>query len=128
MKWKELPPKERGLVKGALRRVFSRSELRRKVLAKYAIEHSDPLRPRVTAWVWCGACGVVFPRYLAVVDHISPLVPIGVELVDLEPTTIVEDLWCDENNLQVLDKECHHRKNVLESKARREFRKERKNG
>ncbi len=128
MKWKDIPPKERGLIKGALRRVFSRSELRRRVLATYSIDHQDVNRIRVSAWVWCGHCGVVFPRYLAVVDHISPLMPIGTDLIDMEPTQIVEGLWCAENNLQVLDEACHKLKNKLESRARKEFRKGRKNG
>jgi hypothetical protein len=128
MKWKEIPPKERGLVKGALRRVFFRSELRRKILVKYAVEHQDPKRPRVTAWVYCGVCGVVFPRYLANIDHIRPLIPVGVSLEDMEPTALVEGLWCDEENLQCIDIPCHKVKSKVECKARRDFRKEQKNG
>ena len=115
--------KERALIKGALRRVFSRSELRRRVLNAYAIEHQDTNRPRVSAWVWCAACGVVFPRYLAVVDHIDPLVPLHRVSEDMEPNELVDRLWCEENNLQALDKSCHKIKTRSESKARREFKK-----
>ena len=128
MKWHEIPAKERGLVKGALRRVFSRSELRKKIIDRNRVEHCDPKRPRVTAWVWCSICGVVFPRYLAVVDHIQPLLDIGKSLEDVPPTKLVEGLWCDESNLQCIDVTCHKAKNKVESRARREFRKKVKNG
>lgn len=123
MKWHQVPKKELALIKGSLRRVFSRSELRRKVLLSYEIEHQDDKHPRVTAWVYCSSCGVVFPRYLAVVDHIDPLVPIGMDAYNMEPTELVERLWCEENNLQCLDLECHKLKSRSESKARREFKK-----
>jgi hypothetical protein len=39
--------KERGLLKGAIRRVFSRSDLRRKVIELSRIDHTDSTRPRV---------------------------------------------------------------------------------
>ena len=115
--------KDRALIKGALRRVFSRSELRRKALDRQRIEFTDGKRPRVTAWVWCAVCGLVFPRYLAVVDHISPLVPIGKTAEEMSAEEIVDRLWCEENNLQALDKECHKLKSRIESKARREYKK-----
>ncbi len=128
MNWQEVPKKEKGLIKGALRRVFSRSELRRKVLDAAKVDHFDPKRPRVTAWVWCAVCGLVFPRYLAVCDHYQPVVPTNRAAEDMSPTELVEALWCDENNLQCVDISCHKAKSKVESKARREFRKEQKNG
>lgn len=128
MKWSEIPKKERALIKGALRRVFSRSELRIKVLDAYATEHQDAKRPRVTRWVWCAVCGEVFPRYLATIDHISPVVPLDKATEDMDANELAERLWCAENNLQCIDPRCHQFKSKIESKARREFRKGAKNG
>jgi 5-methylcytosine-specific restriction endonuclease McrA len=115
--------KERGLVKGAMRRIFSRSELRRKVLQKNSIEHHDENRPRVKKWSWCQNCGQVFPQYLAQVDHREPLVPIGTRLEDMSWDTVVERLWCSESNLQVLCVQCHDEKSSVERKLRKASKK-----
>lgn len=120
-------PKERNLIKGALRRVFSRSELRRRVLEKHRVEHFDPKRPRVKKWSWCGQCGVVFPEYLAEVDHKVPLIETDKTLEDYTWTEVVDRMWCDEENLWVLDFTCHKIKSKLESEERRKFKKERDN-
>ena len=74
--------KERGLLKGAMRRVFSRSELRQQALAKHDIKHTDENRPRVTKWSFCGECGVIEPRYLMQVDHLLPVIALNETLED----------------------------------------------
>lgn len=111
--------KERNLLKGAIRRVFSRSELRRKILQKNAIEHFDENRPRVKKWSWCQNCGQVFPSYTAQVDHREPLIPIGHTLEDMSWDDVIERLWCGENNLQVLCEMCHNEKSSNERKQRK---------
>lgn len=126
MKWKDLPPKEKGLIKGGLRRVFSRSELRRRVIEKGLVENEDPKRTRVSKWVWCESCGEVFPKYLAVVDHILPIIPLDRHSETVAPTELVEALWCDESNLQRICKPCHLTKSRAESKIRRDNRKKAK--
>lgn len=115
--------KERGLIKGALRRVFSRSELRQQIVAAATIEHHDPERPRVTKWVFCSECGLIFPKYQAQVDHRSPLIPVDKMLEDLTWDEIVDRLWCVRDNLAVVDKDCHKAKSKEENKQRLEFKK-----
>ena len=118
-------PKERNLVKGALRRVFSRSDLRRQALLKTRIEHSDPLRPRVTKWNWCTVCGVIEASYLFEVDHTMPLIPLKLTLEDLTWDEVVEGLWCDLENLMPVCKPCHKEKTKAETKERKRLKKER---
>lgn len=117
-------PKERNLIKGAIRRVFSRSDLRREALQRASIVHSDPLRPRVTKWVFCANCGVIFPSYLAQVDHILPLVPVNRTLNEMSWDEVVDRAWCDVDNLAVLDKDCHKLKSKEENQERRRIKNE----
>lgn len=119
-------PKERNLIKGALRRVFSRSDLRNEALLSTHIEHSDPERPRVTKWNWCTECGLIEASYLFDVDHVDPLIPLGKSLEDFEWADIVDRLWCDINNLKPVCKPCHREKSRLEMKERRRIKKGKK--
>jgi CRISPR/Cas system CSM-associated protein Csm3 (group 7 of RAMP superfamily) len=111
--------RERGLIKGALRRVFSRSELRRKVLRAAIVEHTDPSRKRVKTWVTCNICGKPEAISNAVVDHLDPLIPVNTTFEQMSLDTVVDRLWCEENNLQVVDQACHKEKTAIERKQRR---------
>lgn len=115
--------KELGLLKGSIRRVFSRSELRRAVVEAARIQHTDPSRPRVTKWVRCAECKKPTPAYLAQVDHMDPLVPIESTLENMDWNTLIDRAWCEANRLQILDKQCHNVKTKAENKLRREFKK-----
>lgn len=119
-----LTAKDRGLIKGALRRVFSRSQLRRDALAKAIIQHSDSTRPRVTKWGRCTECKEPTALYQLEIDHREPLIPLGLTLADLSWDTIITRLWCDISNLDPLCKDCHKRKSKAEAKQRRIFKKE----
>lgn len=117
----KISPKERGLIKGALRRVFSRSDLRRQVIDAAEVEHSDPSRPRVKKWIRCEQCKDIKPKYLAVVDHLIPLIPLDSSLEDMTWDEVISRLWCDVKNLQVLCQDpCHLTKTKLEAKVRRD--------
>ena len=123
------PPnkKERGLVKGALRRVFSRSELRRKIIdASLLKEYSDPSRKRVTRWSKCAICGRLEATYKMQVDHLDPVQPIGISLEEMNWDQIIDNLWCDEAKLQAVCLECHKAKSKLENAERRRLKKEKK--
>jgi 5-methylcytosine-specific restriction endonuclease McrA len=112
--------KERNLLKGAIRRVFSRSDLRRKVVEATRIDYHDPNRPRVKKWSACQCCGFYTPTYQIEVDHKDPLVPINKTLEQMSWDTVVDRTWCEENNLWGICELCHTNKTKLERKARKE--------
>ena len=119
--------KERNLIKGALRRVFSRSELRRQALdAAVVKEYSDPSRKRVTRWGKCANCEKLEPAYLLQIDHKEPLIPINSSLEEMSWDQVIDGLWCDERNLEALCKPCHDAKSKVENKERRRIKKEKK--
>lgn len=120
-------PKERGLIKGAIRRVFSRSELRRKVLDSSVIKgYTDSSRKRVTRWAKCPECKEMTPAYLMEVDHKEPVVPLELTLEDMSWDYLVDRIWCAEENLQAVCKVCHKKKTKAEGKERRALKKRRK--
>ncbi len=120
-----ITPREIGLLKGAVNRVFSRSELRRQVLDASAIEHNDPNRKRVTKWCRCNDCKQPVAQYQAVVDHIQPRVPLdsAFDLMSLDEYR--DRTWCTIETLQTLCIECHKRKSKIEAGIRKEHRNKR---
>lgn len=112
------------LLKGAIRRVFSRSELRRKVVDTSVVAgYVDPNRPRVKKWSRCQQCKKLEPTYLMDVDHIEPVIPLSIPFEHLTVDTVVNRLWCEENNLQVLCVACHDAKSKQEQKIRLAYKK-----
>lgn len=106
-----------------MRRVFSRSELRLAALARHAMVHYDPRRPRVTKWSFCGDCGVLEAEYQMQVDHVMPIIGVKETLEDLDANTLVDRIWCDINNLVPKCQSCHALKTKAENKERKEFKK-----
>lgn len=107
-----------------MRRVFSRSELRRLALDKHDVPYFlHPERPRVTKWSFCGECGCIEPRYSLEVDHVDPVVGITESLEDLTWDQVVNRLWCSIDKLNPICKPCHKRKSKEENKERRAYRK-----
>lgn len=119
-------PKERNLIKGALRRVFSRSELRRQVVQLTVVKHEDSKRPRVKTWCKCPQCLEFIPRSYMVVDHIQPIIGTKESLENLSWDTVINRLWCNNNNLIALCNDCHDKKTKRENEERRKFKKENK--
>lgn len=123
---KRVTPRERGLLKGAVRRVFARSDLRRQALDAAVIEHADESRPRVKKWCRCAVCEKPTPKYLTVVDHLDPVIPTdsSFEAMGLDKT--VDRTWCDPSNLQPICPDCHKVKSASETKARKANKKGKK--
>ena len=117
-----ITPRERGLLKGALRRVFSRSELREAAMSTVRIEHSDLKRPRCKKWGYCQSCGEVTPEWRLTVDHISPVIPVSSSFEELGLDGTADRLWCSLNNLQVLCESCHDSKSSSEKAERKSFK------
>ena len=120
--------KERGLLKGAIRRVFSRSEVRRAVVEASRIVYTDPARPRVTKLSMCSTCKQPVPTYLLQVDHVEPIVKVTETLEDLSWDELVNRIWCGEENLEPVCKPCHTIKSKAENALRRKHKKEMSSG
>lgn len=110
--------KERGLIKGAIRRAFSRSELREKIMARARVQHSDPAKPRCKKWIRCEVCKQPSPEWSSQVDHIEPLIPIGKTMADMTMDELIDRTWCPEENLQAICLTCHDSKTKIERDAR----------
>lgn len=120
--------KELGLLKGAIRRVFSRSDLRREAITQARIpNHIDPGRPRVKKWILCQECKVPTPEYLAQADHFHPVIPVNTSLDKMSIDDLVNNIWCDIKDLNILCSLCHNKKTSVENKLRRENKKRTKN-
>lgn len=126
MKNTRISAKERGLIKGAIRRVFSRSDLRRKVVDASVVQFTDPSRPRVKKWSVCPLCELFTPKYLMEVDHKNPIIGVDTTLEDMSWDTVIDRVWCEENNLMAICKSCHKEKTKMENKARRAHKKGKK--
>lgn len=118
MKNPRISARERGLLKGALRRVYSRSDLRRACIGAVAITHVDPTRPRVKKWGLCQECKQPTPSYLLEVDHVFPIIPLNSSLDEMSWDKLIDNLWCDVTLLRALCKSCHKVKTLAENKVR----------
>lgn len=118
--------KERNLLKGAIRRVFSRSELRKQAVEVSRVQHTDVNRPRVTKWSKCPECKEFTPTYKMEVDHQEPIVPLNSSLEQMSWDDVVNRTWCDEKGLVALCKICHNMKTKAENKIRRDNKKQQK--
>lgn len=123
---KNMSVKERNLLKGAVRRVFSRSDVRKMAISLAQVNHTDPNRKRVKKWGVCAECNSIVPLYLMAVDHKTPIIPVESALEYMTWDDVIDRAWCDPNNLQALCEVCHTRKTKEENKSRRQFKKERK--
>lgn len=121
----KLSPKERGLIKGALRRVFARSDLHREMVQASIMQgYVDAARPRVKKWSICSACAQPVPTYLCDLDHNLPVVPLTKSLEEMSCDELIDRLWCDKMGLRIICRPCHKEKSRAENKIRREFKKE----
>lgn len=120
---KRITVKERNLLKGAIRRVFSRSELRRKIMDTAKVVRIDATRPRVKNWYSCKSCNGFYAQYEMQVDHTLPIIRLDEAFENVSLDTVVDRLWCEEWGLQPICVTCHKVKSKQENKLRREHRK-----
>lgn len=127
-----LTAKERNLIKGALRRVFARSELHQVAIKNTVVPFdSVPIeirnkRKRVKTWCKCPLCGKYEAKSKMPVDHKEPLIAIGKTLTNYTWDAIIEErLWCEPSNLQAICIDCHKLKSKTEAKERRTYGKRR---
>jgi 5-methylcytosine-specific restriction endonuclease McrA len=114
---------EWGLIKGALRRIFGRSELRRSIIEKAIVrDYKDPKRKNVKFWVKCTDCGQMEAKSNVQLDHFIPFVPIDSSFDKMSLDEAVNRLWCDESNLKITCEPCHRTKTKAENKERRRLK------
>lgn len=65
----------------------------------------------------CAECHNDFPAKLVAVDHINPIVPIDMHVLDWN--VVISNLFCEKSGLQVLCKDCHTAKTNEENAQRR---------
>ncbi len=116
------PPKSR--IIGAIRRIFSMSELYKNVKNKALVEEKGP---RGGKQVRCACCGSIAPWGDTNVDHIEAVIPTYMTANEMSYDEIISRMWCTQENLQVLCKKCHDEKTKEENKERKEFKKRAKN-
>lgn len=116
--------KELNLIKGAIRRVFSRSELRREALKTSIVSgHVDTSRKRVKTWCKCAECGELDAVSNMECDHRIPIIQLSKTLTDYSWDDIVNRVWCDPSNLQIICVTCHRKKTLGEQQQRRAYKK-----
>jgi|SRR6185369_9240722 len=109
-------------VKSALRAASRRWPPKYKCLSDAFIGSQINLKSgRMAKHYKCAKCLGAFPSKDVQVDHIIPIIDPEVGFVDWN--TVVENMFCEKHNLQVLCKPCHK----LKSDAEKAIAKERKN-
>ena len=74
-----------GLIKAALRRALSRSDLAKVVENRFKVEYTSDKNPRCKKWSRCASCHEITPTWKTQKDHLDPVVPITVKLEDMDP-------------------------------------------
>lgn len=98
-----------------IRQEFSMSELARIARNNYL---SSETGPRGGARYDCNICKFPYTDKQIDVDHIDPVIPIGVLGKDMDANWYIERTFCDISNLQVLCKVCHKVKSDDENRRR----------
>lgn len=118
--------KELNLIKGSLRRVFGRSDLRRdKIQASIRPDYKDSARKAVKFWIECTNCGTMEAKSNIELDHKVPVVPLDRSFEEMSVDEVIDRMWCDPENLEPLCHDCHKEKTKIENAERRRLKKER---
>lgn len=112
---------ENSVIRGAIRRVFSRSPLVQEVRRKVRIEKVQYNRDgkpskKKAVYYQCALCPDLSRAKTTSVDHIEPVVDPAVGFVDWN--TYVARLFCKPEGLQVVCEKCHDAKTAVERKVR----------
>lgn len=115
---------ENAAIRGALRRIFSRSPLVREVLMegrrevpKYRKDGSRALKDSVQ--YQCQVCDKWVGSTKISIDHIDSVIPVNSTFLDWNQ--FVARLFCSKANLQRICEPCHNEKTQRERKQRKQF-------
>lgn len=102
----------RGFIKSLLRRGTTRWGPKIDTLNKaYVKRDINPKSGRMAKLYQCNKCKELFPLTDVEVDHIIPIMEI-----DIAWDEVIDKMFCEEDNLQVLCKNCHYEKTQEERK------------
>lgn len=99
--------KDRNLIKSALRRAFTRSDIYRGVAAAARVPHYDPDSPRCLKYSKCAVCLKIEKTWKTEVDHLDPVVPVTKTLEQMDMDELVARVFCAKDRLRVLCHFCH---------------------
>lgn len=124
---KKKPPfNQNAAIRGAIRRIFSRSPVKQEVLK--AVRRESPKynkngeRSKKDAVEYlCNNCKQYVGSTKVEVDHLQPVIEIN-ELGFVDWNTFVDRLFCKADQLQVLCDPCHDIKTAQERKERQSFK------
>ncbi len=66
----------------------------------------------------CSYCPDAFLKKDIQIDHIIPIVPLGMNKLDMSLDHYADKIFCGPENLQPLCKDCHHKKTQSERHTR----------
>jgi len=119
---KKKPPfNQNAAIRGAIRRIFTRSPIVREVLMAGRREvpkyNKDGARAKKNAVQYeCQVCSAWVGSTQVVVDHIKPVISVTDGFVDWN--VFVDRLFCDKSNLQRICDTCHDKKTYDEKVSR----------
>lgn len=126
--------KELALIKGALRRVFARSEMHKRLVAATIVPDSEVpaelrvVRKRVKTWCRCPVCKELTAKSYIQIDHVVPIVPLDKTFHDIFHSVqqVADAIYCNEENLRAMCKVCHASKTSEERTIRDAHRRARR--
>lgn len=109
-------------IRGALRRVFSRSPVVREILEESrkvepVVKKDGSISKKIRVYRLCQVCNQWKPSKDMQVDHIVPVID-PVMGFNNDWNDFISRLFCDKSNLQRICKQCHDKKTSEERKLR----------
>ncbi len=108
----------------AVKKTFSRSQFAKRFKEESIVKGKKGKRGGKIAK--CNICGVDSPYYKTNIDHIDPIVPLMIPGKIMSFFMLYERTFCNEDNLQVLCKDCHDKKSKKEMGQRVKWRRRKK--
>lgn len=134
----KITPDEYYVIKGKIRQAFRQSERFKACLIAARVELPPAIKKdgtpgkRNQVRYKCAHCGGLFQQANVSVDHIRPVVPFWAKEPNISIATIIDNIYCDLSNLQILcstpmknlpkgQRSCHAIKTQRENFIRNKF-------
>jgi hypothetical protein len=119
-------PDSQSAIVGNLKRAFSRSPTVVNFLKKHRREEDwfkkdGSKAKKKHVFYTCVECNKEFNSSQIQVDHKEPVIPLNIPSRHLSVDILIQRLFCDDNNLQILCKQHHKEKSNKENQIRKEW-------